>query len=158
MPYLIDGHNLIAQIADISLDDPNDEARLLLRLRSFCARTGRKVFVYFDRRAPGAQDPPSAGGLSVHFVKTPRTADDAILAHLRRLGREAHNWTVVSSDREIQQVAKHAGARILTGSDFARLLAPSENVAEESEKPAPPSSKEEVANWERLFRNSERDG
>jgi predicted RNA-binding protein with PIN domain len=158
MPYLIDGHNLIAQMADISLEDPNDEARLLSRLRSFCARTGKKVFVYFDRRAPGAQDPPPAGGLIVHFVRSPRTADDAILAHLRRLGRKAHNWTVVSSDRKIQRAAKRADARILTSSDFASSLAPSENIAEENEKPAPPSSQEEVATWERLFRNSERDG
>ena len=157
MPYLIDGHNLIAQMTDISLDDPDDEARLLSRLRSFCAQKGKKVYVYFDCKAPGAEDPPSTGGLTVRFVKSPRTADDAILAHLRRLGREAHNWTVVSSDREIQQVAKHAGARVLASSDFASLLAPSENIAEDPEKPAPPSSREEVAIWERLFENSEED-
>jgi predicted RNA-binding protein with PIN domain len=157
MPYLIDGHNLIAQIADISLDEPNDEARLLTRLRSFCARTGRKVFVYFDRRAPGAQDPPSAGGLTIHFVRSPRTADDAILAHLRRLGREAHNWTVVSSDHEIQQAARRAGSRIQISSDFAKSLTPTETVTEGSEKPTPPSSQDEVAEWERLFRNSGRE-
>ncbi len=34
MHYLIDGHNLIAQISDISLDDPDDEAKLVLRLEA----------------------------------------------------------------------------------------------------------------------------
>jgi len=33
MPYLIDGHNLIAQMPGFSLSDPDDEARLVLRLR-----------------------------------------------------------------------------------------------------------------------------
>ena len=158
MPYLIDGHNLIAHIQDISLDDPDDEARLLSKLRSFCAHTGRKVFVYFDRRAPGIQDPPTAGGVIVHFVTSPRTADDAIRAHLRRLGREARNWTVVSSDREVQLAAKQAGARTQTSADFARSLTSSDQVVEESEKPAPPYSREELASWERLFRDTESEG
>ena len=158
MPYLIDGHNLIAHIQDISLDDPDDEARLLSKLRSFCAHTGRKVFVYFDRRAPGIQDPPTAGGVIVHFVTSPRTADDAIRAHLRRLGREARNWTVVSSDREVQLAAKQAGARTQTSADFASSLTSSDQVVEKSEKPAPPYSREELASWERLFRDTESEG
>ena len=35
MPYLIDGHNLIACLPDISLDDPNDEAQLVNKLKGF---------------------------------------------------------------------------------------------------------------------------
>ena len=37
MNYLIDGHNLIGQLPDISLDDPNDEALLVQKLSGFCA-------------------------------------------------------------------------------------------------------------------------
>jgi S-adenosylhomocysteine hydrolase len=32
MPYMIDGHNLIGKLPDISLDDPNDEALLVQKL------------------------------------------------------------------------------------------------------------------------------
>ena len=38
MPFLIDGHNLIGRMPGISLDDPDDEARLVAQLRAFCAR------------------------------------------------------------------------------------------------------------------------
>ena len=41
MYYLIDGHNLIAHYPDIELEDPNDEVKLVLVLRSWAA-AGRK--------------------------------------------------------------------------------------------------------------------
>ena len=54
MHYLIDGHNLIAKLPDISLDDPNDEIELILRLKSWAsASPKRKVTVYFDGGLPG---------------------------------------------------------------------------------------------------------
>jgi len=44
MPLLIDGHNLIGQIPDISLSDPDDEAKLVLLLRRYTtARPGRQA-------------------------------------------------------------------------------------------------------------------
>ena len=41
MHYLIDGHNLIAHLADIDLEDPNDEVKLVLMMRGWAA-AGRK--------------------------------------------------------------------------------------------------------------------
>jgi hypothetical protein len=38
MPYLIDAHNLIGQLEDLSLSDPNDEAILVTRLKAFCVQ------------------------------------------------------------------------------------------------------------------------
>ena len=158
VPYLIDGHNLIAQIPDIRLEDPDDEARLISLLRAFCARTGKGVTVYFDHRAPGSENPPSMGGLSVHFVTPPRTADEAIQAHLQRLREEARNWTVVSSDRAVQLAAQHSGARSLSSHTFTRQLLGGETAPEVTEKPDAPSSEEEIAWWESLFRQEDRDG
>ena len=37
MPILIDGHNLIAKLPDLRLDDPDDEAKLVARLRAYYA-------------------------------------------------------------------------------------------------------------------------
>ena len=39
MFYLIDGHNLIGQLADIDLDDPNDESLLVQKLNGWTSRT-----------------------------------------------------------------------------------------------------------------------
>ena len=46
MPYLIDGHNLIAKLPDIDIADPNDEAKLVTRLRGFAAKTSKQVHSY----------------------------------------------------------------------------------------------------------------
>jgi predicted RNA-binding protein with PIN domain len=151
MPYIIDGHNLIAQLHNISLDDPDDEARLIALLRVYCAQTGKKVTVYFDRRSPASNDPPPSGGLHIHFVSTTSTADNAIRSHLRRLGRKAPNWTVVSSDHELQNAAKQAGARVLSSQAFARLLTSNHAAPEADEKPEAPRSENEIALWEDLF-------
>ena len=49
MHYLIDGHNLIGALPDISLEDPDDEVKLILVLRSWAvARRRREVTVIFD--------------------------------------------------------------------------------------------------------------
>jgi predicted RNA-binding protein with PIN domain len=153
MPYLIDGHNLIACMPSIDLDDPDDENRLIDKLRTYCIRMGKGMVVYFDRRAPGTNDPSPAAGLIVHFVTPPTSADEAIRDHLLRLGREAPNWTVVSSDHAVQTAARQAGARFLDGPTFARQLLVEESSARETEKPDSPLSEEEIAEWERLFRN-----
>jgi uncharacterized protein len=50
MIYLIDGHNLIGKMPDISLSDPDDEEQLALRLRQWAAENkSRQVIVIFDR-------------------------------------------------------------------------------------------------------------
>ena len=155
MPYLIDGHNLIANLPDIQLEDPDDEARLIERLTSFCAKVDKDATVYFDRSALGLQDPVRLGRVTARFVSAPQTADQAIASHLRHLGREASNWTVVSSDRAVQRAGKHAGAQILGSRDFVRLLRPTPTKREVPEKPAPPDSEEEIAAWEQFFRNGQ---
>ena len=152
MPYLIDGHNLIASLPDIQLDDPDDEVRLIERLSKFCARVGKEATVYFDRSALGLQDPIRLGSVTARFVIEPQTADQAIASHLRHLGGEAGNWSVVSSDHAVQRAAKHAGARVLNSKEFSYLLNPTPFKSERPEKPSAPDSEEEIAAWEQLFR------
>jgi predicted RNA-binding protein with PIN domain len=152
MPYLIDGHNLIASLPDIQLHDPDDELRLIERLTAFCARVGKEATVYFDRSALGLQDPVRLGGVTARFVSEPQNADQAITSHLRHLGGEAGNWTVVSSDHAVQRAAKHAGARVLSSREFSQLLHPTPPILETPEKPPAPDSEDEIAAWERLFR------
>ena len=78
--------------------------------------------VYFDNAPPGEAGQRSFGTVKAIFVRQGVPADEAIRGRLLALGREAHNWTVVSSDREVQTAAQHAHAKTLTAATFARQL------------------------------------
>jgi predicted RNA-binding protein with PIN domain len=153
MPLLIDGHNLIAQVASLRLSDQDDEHQLVELVRGFCARVATKATVYFDKGNPASLDPLPAGGVSVRFVREPRTADQAIVRHLARLGGDAKNWTVVSSDREVQRAAARSGARTVTSQAFARALLDRPGTAG-PDKPGEAPSEDEIAYWEKRFRDS----
>lgn len=157
MPYLIDGHNLIAKLPGISLEQIDDERRLIELLRQFVNRQGQQVTVYFDRGMPGVDNPRSQGGVRAHFVRPPRTADEAIADHLDWLGGAAKNWTVISSDNKVLAAARRAGARRMTSEAFARELRPTPASPEEPEKPPPPKSDEEIEAWLRLFGEGDED-
>ncbi len=155
MPYMIDGHNLIGAHPGISLDDPEDELQLVQALQAFAGRKGRSIWVYFDGADPASPKSLRAGRVQARFVTPPRTADDAICAHLRRLKGEASNWTVVSSDREVSQIARQVGARVLSSQEFIQRLAEAYDEQPE-EKPAANLTAEELETWQRIFRT--RDG
>ena len=67
------------------------------------------------------------------------------------MGRAAKNWTVVSSDRQVQADARTARAEILSSDEFARLLHQTPRgevgkpVADRKMSPA------EVDEWLKLF-------
>lgn len=155
MPFLIDGHNLIGALPYIDLSDPDDELQLLQLLERFVQATGRRIVVHFDRGAVGQPDPPSAGKLEVHFAGLPRSADQAISDQLRRLGGDAKNWTVVSSDRAVQIAARHAGAKVLSSRQFTHQLADIDTDERPVDKPEPKLDEDEIEEWQRLFGDEE---
>jgi predicted RNA-binding protein with PIN domain len=122
MPYLIDGHNLIPRIG-LRLDSPDDELDLIDRLNEFCRLSRRGgVEVYFDHAQAGLPAVRKLGAVTAHFVREPWTADQAIRTRLKKLGRNAGNWTAVSSDREVQAAARASGARVVSSDEFARTV------------------------------------
>jgi len=122
MPYLIDGHNLIAHLPEIDLDDPNDEALLVLLLRSYCARTGKKVVVIFDHGLPGGKSSLSTTSVQVIFATAQKTTADRIIMERIRSTRDVKGWVVVSSDEEVLLAAESAGMGGLRCQKFARML------------------------------------
>jgi hypothetical protein len=133
MPYLIDGHNLIARLPDLDLADPDDEAKLVLRLRGFAASSRRQCIVVFDQGLPGGQSALSTHSVKVIFATAHHTTADRIIQERIRHTRDAANWTVVSADQEVLAAARQHGMKALTSGDFAtRLLA----------RPAPPDRSE----------------
>jgi len=157
MPYLIDGHNLIGRMSGISLADPDDEARLLALVRTFCARERTTAIVYFDGAAIPAGKEAARAGVTARFVVPPQTADTAIRRHVDRLGREAPNWTVVSSDAAVARAARQGRARVESSDAFARRLADAPDLPDSLDKPEQPPTPEEIALWEAAFKKGPSD-
>ena len=112
MPYLIDGHNLIPKLG-LRLDSVDDEMELIAILQEFCRIERRQVEVYFDGAPTHQAGTRKLGAVNAHFVRRGATADNAIRSRLKKLGRSAKNWIVVSSDRQVQAEARAAHAEVL---------------------------------------------
>ncbi len=152
MPYIIDGHNLIPKIPGMSLQDIDDEIQLVNLLQEFCRIRRKQVEVYFDNAPPGSPEARNFGRVVARFVRQGRTADQAIQMKLKRLGGEARNWTVVSSDGEVQANARTARAKIITAEVFAQQVFEAlGDTADSYLEPESDLSPEEVENWMQIF-------
>ena len=149
MPYLIDGHNLIPKLG-LRLDSIDDEMELVAILQEFYRRDRKLIEVYFDG-APAAQaGTRKLGTVTAHFVQLGTTADNAIRKRLKTLGKNARNWTVVSSDRQVQAEAKAARAEVATSDSFAATLKQARASAPKRSNDRK-LSEAEVEEWMRLF-------
>ena len=152
MTLLIDGHNLIPYISGIRLSDPDDETQLIKVLQEYCRLRRKKAAVYFDQAPPGFSGVKSHGKVEAHYIQRGKTADDAIVAALKKLGKRARNVTVVSSDRQVQQAARAVHAKVVSSREFAddwEAL----TLAEPSLDPRNRQlTEQELANWEALFK------
>ena len=149
MPYLIDGHNLIPKLG-LRLDSPDDEMELVSIIQEFARLSRREVQVYFDGAPADQARTRKFGTVTAHFVRLGSTADDAIKRHIKRLGRAARNWTVVTSDRQVQSDARAAQAAVVSSEDFTTQLNRLRHSA--SRAPGEPEvSSEEVLEWLRIF-------
>ncbi|MCR4407088.1 MAG: NYN domain-containing protein [Anaerolineae bacterium] len=149
MLLLIDGHNLIAKLPGISLDDPHDEARLVERLRRYRAHTGKRIVVVFDCGVPaGWSADLSGGGITVIFAAPGKPADRIIIERIRR-SRNPRDLAVISSDREVMAVAEEYGARVIPADSFvATLSTPPPTIEERAELKLSPI---EVEEWLHIF-------
>ena len=152
MLILIDGHNLIPKVPGMSLADPDDENQLISLLQSYCRARRNSVEVYFDRAPLGQAGKRGHGQVTAIFVRDGITADEAIMARLKALGKRAKNVKVVSSDRQVQAAVRGAHARLVTSEEFSHEL---QVIMEETPSIDPRNrllSDEELTEWETLFR------
>jgi predicted RNA-binding protein with PIN domain len=150
MPYLIDGHNLIPKLG-LRLDSMDDEMELVAILQEFCRLERRQAEVYFDGAPAPQAGTRKLGAVIAHFVPLGTTADDAIRRRLRRMGKSAKNWSVVSSDRQVQADARAAGADVIPSEAFARQLKQARETAPKTAEERK-LSKQEVEDWLMLFK------
>ena len=156
MRYVVDGHNLIPKVA-LNLAAPDDELDLIRLLQQFSRMSRSKVEVFFDGAPAGQAGTRRVGVVLAHFVRSGTTADSAIRAWLQELHQEAREWTVVSSDREVQLAAKKAGAKVVSAEAFARLLEDENSKHPRTSKRSTmkdggPLTQDEIDEWLDLFR------
>jgi predicted RNA-binding protein with PIN domain len=151
MPYLVDGHNLIPKLPGLTLEEIDDEVHLIELLQTYARRSRKALEVYFDNAPPGQPRLRSYGSVTAHFVRQGQTADQAIGARLKRLGSAARNWTVVSSDGQVQAAARAARARVLSSEAFAHQMLSSEDRGEEPPPTERDLSESEIKDWMKLF-------
>ena len=148
VPTLIDGHNLIGKLPDIDLADPDDEAKLVLKLRTYCARTRKRVTVVFDHGLPGGKSHELSGaGVTTIFSSAGRTADGILRERIRR-AKNPRGLVVVTSDQRIIADAEARGARVIRSEEFADQLV---KAPEKPAKKEVPLTDGEVAEWMALF-------
>lgn len=159
MNYLIDGHNLIGKLPGLSLDDPDDEAKLVHLLKRWCAADPRrKVTVIFDAGLPGGEAKHlSGGGVKVVFAPNNRSADVVLIQRIGQI-RNPPEYTLISSDGAILAAARTHRVPAQRSEAFAtamladRSFSPPKDLPEPDERPAAPAmNPDELADWLALF-------
>lgn len=149
MTYLIDGHNLVPKLG-LRLDSIDDEMELIAILQEFCRLQRKQAEVYFDGAPTAQAGTRKLGAVTAHFVRLGTTADNAIRDRLKKLGKAAKNWTVVSSDRQVQAEARAAHTDVISSDSFAIMLKRARDSAPKSAEDRKLSPKE-VEDWLKLF-------
>lgn len=155
MPYLIDGHNLIPKIG-LRLDNPDDEMELVRILQDFSRVKRQPIEVYFDGAPPGQAGMRKLGTVRAHFIRLGQTADVAIRARLTSMGKAAKNWTVVSSDREVQSSARIHQAQLISSEEFVKLIRAALSASTPTSADEKPIPAKEVEEWLNLFGGQEK--
>jgi uncharacterized protein len=120
---IIDGHNLIGALPDEDLANPDDEIRLLARLRSYRSHSGQDMLVFFDSGDLPARFPDlSTEGVRVRFAAPGQSADDAIIDFLNSR-QEPGQYALVTNDQDLRFRAARAGASVQSATNFAQRLA-----------------------------------
>ncbi|MCA0452405.1 MAG: NYN domain-containing protein [Chloroflexi bacterium] len=151
MTYMIDGHNLIGKLPDISLDDPNDEALLVQKLSSFAARTGKNCLVVFDHGLPGGSSRMSTRSVQVVFASGRSSADRVMVERIYKI-QDIKGWVIVTSDNDVMARARRRGMETLHSEEFARMMeAPPPKIVDAGEATDVNLSETEVDEWLNLF-------
>ncbi len=137
----------------MSLRAIDDEEQLIELLQVFQRVRRVKVEVFFDKAPAGQARTHRYGNVTAHFIRQGLPADEAILQRLHRLGKDARNWSVVSSDRHIQTQAHGLQAQVISSEDFSTRLA---EALRQTPGPAGGESKlgeSEVEEWLKIFKS-----
>ncbi len=168
LTWLIDGHNLIGQLQDIDLDDPQDEAKLTMAVKTYCMRGRCKATIIFDNGIVGGVSRElSSFDVQVIFAPPRTQADNLLMRRAKEIGN-MKDTILVTSDGRILRLAHAYGMETMTSEEFALLLGfrPVEIDADERRKagkkpifkmvyekdPDPRVTQDEIAYWLPIFK------
>jgi predicted RNA-binding protein with PIN domain len=93
------------------------------------------------------------GAVKAHFVRAEQTADSAMRARLNKMGKNAKNWIVVSSDHEIQSAARVHRAEFISSEVFVKEIKAAMKSAPKPDDGNKKLSTQEVEEWLKFFRD-----
>lgn len=155
--YIIDGHNLVGSglVPGISLDQEDDEWRLVQWLRARQPLLRQPIVVVFDGGIPGGISRGlSGGGVLVIFAASYRTKADKVILDKVREEVIWQNVVVVTNDTVLRQAVRSLKARVLSLNEFMAQLSQRKHRGASHPKrlrTEPKLSKHEVEEWLRLF-------
>jgi predicted RNA-binding protein with PIN domain len=118
--WLVDGMNVVGSRPDGWWRDRRGAMRRLVELlERFAEETGDEVAVVFDGR-PFELD--EGGRVEVGFAPGGRNAADDAIAELVTADPEPGSLTVVTSDSELVERVRAAGAEVVPAGSFRRRL------------------------------------
>ncbi|MCX6019560.1 MAG: NYN domain-containing protein [Chloroflexi bacterium] len=156
MPLLIDGHNLIGQSPDLKLSDPNDEAKLIHRLKQYAIKVDKQITVIFDngKHADFAQlwdSHEQHGKVNARWAPSGRIADD-VIRDIVGGTKDRRGLMVITSDGAVASFVRACGVRVQSSAEFVKEL---QKVLGEKNQPiAKPanSSTSEIDEWLKVFK------
>lgn len=157
MPFLIDGHNLIGHMPDLSLSDPNDEDKLIARLKLFAERANKRVTVVFDPNPSDTtprigQGRARLGNLTVLYALPDSKADDVIRSMVSEF-KDKQGWIVVTSDAAVAGFTRATGIRVESCPAFLKRMRAAVTNRPTTEKPQ--AGAREIDNWADVFKEPE---
>ena len=155
MPLLIDGHNLIGQMQDLSLSDPNDEEKLIVRIRAIAELTKKRITLVFDpdplnMAPPVGHGKSQYGSLTVIFAAPGQKADDVIRHHVGEV-KDKQGLVVVTSDRAVADYTRRCGVRVQSSTEFINWMN-SVRSGKQHVDAKPIAGSREVINWGDVFK------
>ncbi len=155
MPYIIDGNNLIGSSPDISLDDAESRKKIVGLVKKFQLKKKNKIFIVFDGEPDEfIVENSSLDKLIVVFPKFGASADDEIKKIL-----DSYDYfrdvVLVTSDRELKDIGRKKGARIVNSIEFyfelKRVYHASGKIEMKQKRIDTKLSEGEVDQWMKIF-------
>ncbi len=118
MPYIIDGNNLIGCSPDISLEDDNARSEIVSIVKKFQQKKRSRIIVVFDGEPDtylNEKNPTEK--ITVKFPPIGESADDEIKRLLDGY-TYFRDVILVTSDRELKDIAKKKGAKVINSIEF----------------------------------------
>jgi predicted RNA-binding protein with PIN domain len=156
MPLLIDGHNLIGQSPDLKLSDPNDEAKLVQRLKRYAARADKRITVIFDNARDADfvslwDDSEDHGAVKVRWAQAGRQADD-VIRDIVGATKDRRGLIVVTSDGAVASFVRACGVRVQTSHEFHKEMQNALGTKFEPEAKPTKTSATEIDDWLKVFK------